>query len=255
MSDIDFNILVKENRRESDDFVCSTTWAKKFGKEWAEYKRLPRCQKLSTALAKKLNVGKSHVMQSKRGKGGETWVHPVIAVDFAEWLSTDFGIFVKEIFLRYLDGDAELGAELMIRDHNRERQERAKNRLLVCDTNKETAELATKYSVSHGEVHNDRYRGLYHKTASQLRQEAGISAKETPLDHLSRLDLSMNSLANQLALQADDPSSIYGFASDIRESYEKRIKKPLVPTWEKIPLSPVKARKMIANNQLELPIF
>ncbi len=255
MSNLDFNALVRENRRASDDYVCSTAWAKKFGKEWRDYKKTSRCKKLSAGLGKKLNVPIRHIIETKRGKGSETWVHPVMAIDFAEWLSTDFGIFVKEIFLRYLDGDAELGAEMLIRDHNNERRERAKNRILVCDTNKETADLATKYGVSHGEVHNDRYRGLYRMTAAKLRKDAGIGPRETPLDRMSRLDLSMNSLANQLALQADDPNSLFDFASDIRESYEKRLKKPLVPTWEKTPLRPNQARKTLTDGQTELPVY
>ena len=48
---------------------------------------------------------------------------------------------------RYIEGDADLGAEMMIRDHNKDRFERAKKRLLVCETNKQTADIATQHMV------------------------------------------------------------------------------------------------------------
>jgi hypothetical protein len=35
-----------------------------------------------------------HLIEVKRGKDSETWVHPEIAIDFAEWLSPEFSSFV-----------------------------------------------------------------------------------------------------------------------------------------------------------------
>ena len=162
----DFSLLVSENTRDSDDYVNATTWSKAFGKEWRKYKESARCKKISNALVSDLDIRNSDVMQSTRGKGSETWVHPVIAIDFAEWLSPEFSLFVKKIFLKYLNGDAELGAELIIRDHNKDRVERAKKRVLVTTTNKETMELAKKTGTPYAQVHNDRYRGLYQLTSS-----------------------------------------------------------------------------------------
>jgi hypothetical protein len=50
-------------------------------------------------------VGIPDLMETGRGKSSETWVHPEIAIDFAEWLSPEFSSFVKRIFIRYLKGD------------------------------------------------------------------------------------------------------------------------------------------------------
>lgn len=73
-----------------------------------------------------LEVGIPDLMEVRRGKDSETWVHPEIAIDFAEWLSPEFSSFVKRIFIRYLKGDRTLAAEILARDHNRDRVERAK---------------------------------------------------------------------------------------------------------------------------------
>lgn len=253
MSNIDFTALVKENRRASDDYIRSTAWAKKFEKEWAEYKRLPRCQKLSTALAKKLNTGKSHVIQSKRGKGGETWVHPVIAIDFAEWLSTDFGIFVKEVFLRYLDGDSDLAFEILLRDHNKDRQARALRRLNVVETNKSAADVVGGSCHSIAMMHDDRYRGLYRKNTRQLREECNAKPKETPLNYMSERDLAYNYAVNLMVIESGDPNKAFEGGRGMADLHEKVTGKPLSPEWKGSCLAPSTARAAL-NGQLELPV-
>ncbi len=159
------------------------------------------------------------------------------------------------IVKRYLEGDADLGASLILRDYNKDRVERAKKRLLVCDTNKQVADLAIAHGVNPGVLHNDRYRGLYRKTAAQLRVAAGIKGKATPLDVLSTRDNGFNWMANQMAVEANDPGLAFDFANDIRESYERRIGKALTPIFEKQALRPAQA-KVIAfgSNQLALPV-
>lgn len=159
------------------------------------------------------------------------------------------------IVRRYIEGDANLGIELILRDHNKERVDRAKKRLLVCDTNKQVADLAIAHGVNPGILHNDRYRGLYRKTAAQLREDGGIKGKGTPLDVLSSRDNGMNWLANQMAVEADDPSLVFDFANDIRDSYQKRVGKPLEPIFETQSIRPSKAKAIaFGNNQLELAI-
>lgn len=155
---------------------------------------------------------------------------------------------------RYIEGDAELGMEIMIRDHNKERFDRAKKRLLVCDTNKEASELAIKNGVSPSQVHNDRYRGLYEMTASQLRKDGNISKNKTPLDAMSTYDLTLNSLANMMALQSENPNAIIGVSVGLRDLHESKTGKPLTPTWEDRALRPDQARKVLSDRQMELPI-
>jgi hypothetical protein len=132
----------------------------------------------------------------------------LIASHYASWLSADFAILVNQTFLRVMEGDSDLAAEMMIRDHNKDRVDRAKKRVLVSGTNKETMELAKVDGARYADVHNDRYKGLYHKDARQLRIEAGITKDQTPLDKMSAYDLNLNSLANQMALMAGKSSAI-----------------------------------------------
>jgi hypothetical protein len=155
---------------------------------------------------------------------------------------------------RYIEGDADLGMDMIIRDHNKERVDRAKKRLLVCDTNKEASELAMKNGVSPSQVHNDRYRGLYQMTASQLRTDGNISKNKTPLDAMSTYDLTLNSLANMMALQCENPNAIMGVSVGLRDLHESKTGKELKPTWEERSLRPDQARKVLSDGQMELPV-
>jgi hypothetical protein len=158
------------------------------------------------------------------------------------------------IVRRYIQGDADLGLEIMLRDHNKERVERAKERLLVSETNKQTVELAKEFSVSYGKVHNDRYFGLYREDAASLRAASGIKPSETPLDVLSTYDLTLNSLANQMAKRANNPKAIFDAANNLRQAHEQVIGTKLVPVFEKHRLRPCQAKTIaFGNNQLELP--
>jgi hypothetical protein len=154
---------------------------------------------------------------------------------------------------RYIEGDADLGMEMIIRDHNKERVERAKKRLLVCETNKQTADIAAKHGINPSYIHGDRYRGLYRMTASTMRKEAGIKQAETPLNAMSVRDLTMNSLVNQLVVEANDPNLAFEFGDHIRQGFEKTMKKSLKPIWENNQLRTSQARKVLADGQMELP--
>jgi hypothetical protein len=154
---------------------------------------------------------------------------------------------------RYIEGDADLGVEMIYRDHNKERVERAKKRLLVCDTNKEAAELAAKHGVPQSQIHNDRYRGLYEMNAQQLREQGKISKGKTPLDAMSTYDLALNSVANMMALQSDNPNAILGVSVGLRDLHEAKTGKTLTPTWEERALRPAQARKVLSDGQMEMP--
>jgi hypothetical protein len=253
-STLDFTSLLTDNRRSADDFVNATEWCKRFGKSWAMFDRLVETKAFVRAYCDKRQVPKKHLVHTVKGSG--TFIHPVLAIKLAEWLSPEFDVFVKETFKAFIENPEDFAAEILIKSHNKGRVDRAKNRLLCSDTNKQTAEIAHKAGLNIGKVHNDRYNGLYRKTASQMRVEAGIGKDETPLDSMSSRDLQMNGLANTLTLESGDADMLFDFANDIRESYERRMKKPLVPCFEEKKLRPNQAKAIAyrSDYQAELPV-
>lgn len=258
-----FTVLITLASKDRPPHIDSTfirvdLWGKEFQKPlFGNYEKEPTSKKYLKAAASKSSF-KLNELVIKPGRGNKTgvWVHPLVASHYAAWLNADFAVAVNETFLKVIEGDAELGAEMILRDHNKERVDRAKKRLLVCDTNKQVADLAIAHGINPGVIHNDRYQGLYRKTARQLRKDAGINSKATPLDLMSTRDNGFNWLANQMAVEADNPSLTFDFANDIRESYQKRVGKPLKPIFEAQAIRPSQAKSIAFGKdyQMELPV-
>ena len=254
MPNLDFTSLLTDNRRSSDDFVNATEWCKQFGRRWNDFACLPETKKFIKAYCENHKTTKSGLINSVKGSG--TFIHPVLAIKLAEWLSPEFDVFVKETFRSFIENPEDFAANILINSHNKDRVDRAKQRVLVSGTNKETMELAAMTGVNYAQVHNDRYRGLYCQTAAQLREAGGLDKKETPLDALSTYDLTLNSLANQRAKMIKNPSAIFSIANTLREGHEKDVGVPLEPTWEEKRLRPSQARAIAhaSEYQTTLPV-
>ena len=221
-----------------------------------EWKRLPETKKLVAQISKEHKGEKSRILESKRGKGGETLGHYKLALEYAGYLSVEFKSWMLEAIADLITEPEKFAADILITSHNKDKVERAKKRILVSGTNKETMELAKIDGASYAEVHNNRYRGLYRKNATQLREDAGLKKSETPLDRLSAYDLNLNSLANQMALMAGDSGKVLDAANGLRLLHEQTVGKPLIPTWEEKLLRPNQAKAIAYSPeyQTELPL-
>jgi len=249
----------------------------------AQWNRLPETKKLVKQITKEVkgrkshngsqqgspNMGKSHngsqqgsqddskvVKTIRGGNNPETLAHYKIALEYAGYLSVEFKSWMLGIIGSVIEAPEDFAADILINSHNKDRVERAKKRVLVSGTNKETMELAKLDGASYAEIHNNRYRGLYRKNATQLREEAGLKKSETPLDRLSAYDLNLNSLANQMALMSGDSGKVLDAAIGLRQLHEQTVGKPLEPTWEEKHLRPSQAKAIAYSPeyQTELPV-
>jgi hypothetical protein len=267
MSNIDFTLLLKESESNRPDHVSAEYvrvdhWGDNFNdSRFRHYEENQETKKYWNSVREKLcrNSGKAQKPVFKPGqkyKGTGIWVHPLIAAHYAAWLNADFAVLVNETFIRVVEGDSDLAAEMMIRDHNKDRLERAKQRVLCSETNKQTMVLAQEWGTPYSQVHNDRYRGLYEMDAKQLRVAGSLEKNETPLNALSVYDLTLNSLANQRAKMAGNPLSMTRIASTLRRGHKEDLGSDLVPTFEENRLRPSQARAIAFSPeyQSELPL-
>lgn len=120
----------------------------------------------------------------------------------------------------------------------------------------DTQIIAARFDVDVQEVHDNRYRGLYGKNTSQLREDVMLKKTETPLDRLSAYDLQLNSLANAFVIESNNVSLLFDFAGDIRDLHQKWSGKPLTPIWEEKLLRPNQAKAIAYSPeyQTELPV-
>lgn len=77
-----------------DGWFNATQAAARFGKLPYEWQRLPETVAYVAALERK--YGKIPYSKSKRGASGGTWLHPKLAIRFAQWLDVDFAVWCDE---------------------------------------------------------------------------------------------------------------------------------------------------------------
>ncbi|UOO88862.1 KilA-N domain-containing protein [Vitreoscilla massiliensis] len=101
-----FNIMVYQGHEISADnkgWINATMMATPFGKRTENYLRNEQTKRYIAALAQKLSVTRKSVSKQiqlvrvvKGGNEQGTWLHPKLAIDFARWLSPEFGVWCDE---------------------------------------------------------------------------------------------------------------------------------------------------------------
>jgi KilA-N domain len=266
MADIDFTLLLKESELNRPDhvpieYVRVDHWQPVFNAQFHHYEQNAETKRYWNAVREKLSrdsaiAQKMIFKPGQKHKGTGTWMHPLIAAHYAAWLDADFAVLVNETFIRVVEGDSDLAAEMMIRDYNKDRQQKALKRVKATVSNRTVNGLSQKHGLPFYKIHDDRNVGLYGRTTKQLRADGGIEGKETPLNYMSDLDLSYADAANGMVIEADNPSLMALAASGIADLHKKITGKSLQPKWESDRLTPTQARTIAhsAFYQAELPL-
>lgn len=85
----------------------ATVAADRFGKRPVNWLELPSTSSYMDAMASALKVGKSDLLEIKKGRSGGTWLHPKMAVAFARWLSDDFAVWCDLQIEKIIHGERE----------------------------------------------------------------------------------------------------------------------------------------------------
>lgn len=79
--------------------INATEMAKPFGKRPVDYLRLPSTSELLAAIVRKSHICQDQLVVAVKGSpkhGGGTWMHEEVAIDFAQWLSVEFRLWVND---------------------------------------------------------------------------------------------------------------------------------------------------------------
>lgn len=126
----------------ADGWINATEAAARFGKEPAQWLRLPDAVRYLEALER--TSGKITYVKASRARadrGGGTWIHPRLAVKFARWLDVDFEIWCDEQIDALIRG--ELNAKAVAR------RQAAVGYRSLCDALSITHEAAGKTTKPH----------------------------------------------------------------------------------------------------------
>jgi hypothetical protein len=152
------------------------------------------------------------------GRGGvsKTYAHPVLALDYAEFLDPAIGVEVREIFLRYRANDIGLANDILdrIAEQLQEDKLRVHNREEIAVRNRELAAQGRRAGCSqwdYAELHNSGYRGLYNGLdADGIHQLKQLTKAQKILDHMNAAEGAANVFRvtqAKLAMQARRPKT------------------------------------------------
>lgn len=130
-----------------------------------------------------------------RGRAAKTFAHPVLALDYAEYLDPAIGIEVRTVFIRYKANDVNLALDIMsgLAEQADYDTQRVKLRDTVKAHNKMAAGMAQSVGVKNFVAYNGAgLRGLYNMTLAQLLQHKGLPADADRLDHAGHEELAAN---------------------------------------------------------------
>lgn len=185
-----------------------------------QWQRLPTTTRLIVALVEK-NMGKSHVsgkisvssvVYTKRGGDGGTYAHPVLAAAYAAYLSPKLAIEIKEVWLRYKQGDPTLADEILERasdEANRWVAARATGRV---ERRKFTDALqrAGVRNWGYARCTDAIYKGLWMTDAKNIRKTMELPAKANPRDKMNTFQLSQIALAEGMASERIEEEECQG---------------------------------------------
>lgn len=183
-----------------------------------QWVRLPNSDQLIETLGNALNVEKSHIIKSKKGKGGGTWGHKSIALAYAKYLDPVLHIAVNEVFFQRVEEEKnpDLIADRYMRTYERKGKtpdwiaERFEGRL--------TRNEYTSCLKRHGVDDRDGYRNctnaiyapLFGGSTAVVREKKGIEKGINIRDNLSKIELAAVKLSEMLATDNIDKNNLHG---------------------------------------------
>jgi len=133
-----------------------------------------------------------------RGTGARTYAHPVLALDYSEYLEPSLGVEVRDVFLRYRANDVGLANDILdrIAEQVREDEMRVHIRGEITERNRELASEGSKAGCKgwhYAELHNAGYRGLYNGLdEGGIHRLKRLTKNQKILDHMTAAEGAAN---------------------------------------------------------------
>lgn len=231
MTDTSTEIVLRGKRVAADENgnVClNDLWhlvGKREHQRSRDWYRGKRAKALDAALQARIveishkspkEVADSTYYAQGRGTKALTYAHPVLALDYAEYLDPALGVEIREIFLRYRANDISLANDILdrIAEQMREDEIRVQMREEIAVRNKELAaqgKIAGCRGWESAELHNSGYRGLYNGLDEDgIRQLKRLTKNQKILDHMGAAEAAANAFRvtqAKLRMQREKPKT------------------------------------------------
>lgn len=147
-------------------------------------------QNFIKSVAKKLNVAKSDILETKRGKGGGSLAHWQIALAYAKYADDDLHMFCNDVFRRYVSADVTLATDIVDRseDYDALKYHQIRTQTKI-ERRAATHDLQAHGVTKFGMITNRLYQGLFDANAEQLRAKKDLPAKANVREAMSTDEL------------------------------------------------------------------
>lgn len=175
-------------------------WQKEAGEQFVEF------------VAERLNVRKTDVLKTKRGKGGGTFAHWQIALAYAKYLSPALHMQVNEIYARFRAGDVTLADEIADRATPEQQEWLAKRTAGKVARNQLTATLAEHgvHGKGFADCTNAIYKPILGGKKSEICASRGLKPTANLRDVMDVEQLTRTALAEIVAKKRIDRFNVRG---------------------------------------------
>lgn len=219
---IKFNaITLKAIGRDGEMYSLNDLW-KMLGSPKSQDPRhwnfLPDTARYLESECKNLNVGKSDIIKSKRGKGGGTYATQRVFLEYARYINKDLAVQINEVFLQEIK--AQHNPELYLDKARAAYKRKGKGDEWV---NKRFKSISTRNALTHtlsqhgcktgkdfSRCTRASYEGLFGRSVPALREALNITEKQSIRDNMSSTQLTILELSEDLAKKKIEGKNING---------------------------------------------
>lgn len=197
-------------RTDKDGNICLTDLWKSAGGNIqstpAKWQETESARSFIKAISQILNIAKNDIIKSKRGKGGGTYAHKQIALEYAQYLSPELAVAVNQVFFERLEEEKnpELALDRAVKTW--QKQGRDENwigeRLQAKATRSAFASTLARHGVKgigFRDCTNAIYTPLFGGGADKVRDKKNLPAKTNTREHMSEMELAAVRLAELMA--------------------------------------------------------
>ncbi|WP_313266547.1 KilA-N domain-containing protein [Sphingobacterium sp.] len=212
--------IMNNVRQENGQFSLTDLWKLAGGdvqRTPAKWQESEPVQRFLQTACKFLNVGISDIIKSKRGKGGGTWGHRQVALEYAQYLDPKYAVLVNEVFFERIE--EEKNPDLIIDRAISTYQKKGytadwiSKRISGKGTRNEFTTTLAKHGVmgdGYQRCTNAMYIELYGKDAKGVREKKGIPEKANIRENMSTVELQAIQFAEALAKDDIERNRRYG---------------------------------------------
>lgn len=159
------------------------------------------------------------LLKTTKGKNGATWAHPIIALQYAKFLSDELAVIVNQNFLER--AEEEKNPDLIAERYIKTWKKKGKDDDWISDrfngltVRKQLTAVLKRHGVEnegYRDVTNAIYDPLYGGSSKVVREKKGLSKNENIRDNLPRVELRTIELTEILTMEAIESNNLQGNA-------------------------------------------